>query len=311
MNLRHLEVFFAVMTAQSVTGASQKLRITQPSVTTTIKQAEHKLGIKLFERYKGRLVPTEEAKILFEEASRAHESLEIIRSLAEKMRSGYAGHVHIAATNTLSMAVMPNTVVNFQTKFKRFSCSISTMNTEQILSNLEDRTGSYNLGFTHGVNEHQSVNSIDIGATEILCLFPKVWDIPHNNALDLSLLKDKPYVSNFASTPIGVECNKLFSDIKFKPNVVANVHSHYLACSLTLEGMGYTLVDSITISTLLNTRAADDFHICRLKQQPKIPVMAVFSGNRALSDQARYFIDCFKASFNKINNTTSDECNKS
>jgi hypothetical protein len=58
-------------------------------------------------------------------------------------------------------------------------------------------------------------------------------------------------------------------------------------------------------------RAADDFHICPLKQQPKIPVMAVFSGHRALSDQARYFIDCFKASFNKINNTTYNECNKS
>jgi hypothetical protein len=36
-------------------------------------------------------------------------------------------------------------------------------------------------------------------------------------------------------------------------------------------------------------RAADDFHICPLKQQPKIAVIAViavFSGNRALSNQA-------------------------
>ena len=179
------------------------------------------------------------------------------------------------------------------------------MNTEQILSNLEDRTGCYNLGFTHGVNEYQSMNSIDIGMTEIFCLLPKAWGISHNNALDLLLLKDKPYVSNFASTPIGVECDKLFSEIKFKPNVVANVHSHYLACSLTLEGMGYTLVDSMTIRTLFNTRTVDDFHVCRLKQQPKIPVMAVFSGTRALSDQARYFIDCFKTSFEKINTIAS------
>jgi DNA-binding transcriptional LysR family regulator len=40
MNFRHLEVFYAVMTAGTVTGAARQLGVSQPSVTTTIKAAE-------------------------------------------------------------------------------------------------------------------------------------------------------------------------------------------------------------------------------------------------------------------------------
>lgn len=308
MNLRHLEVFFAVMTAGSVTGAAQKLRISQPSVTTTIKQAEHKLGILLFERHKGRLVPTEAAKVLFEEASRAHESLEIIHDLAKKMRMGIAGHVHIAATNTLSMTVLPSTIAQFRRKHNRHSCSISAMNTEEILAKLEQRSGSFNLGFTHGVNEYQNLHTIDIGMAEVFCLLPKSWNIASHKELDLNLLKDKPYISSFSSTPIGITCNNLFAEIDMSPNTIANVHSHYLASSLVLEGVGYTLVDSITIGTLLHTRSADDFSIFRLRQRPQIPVMAVFSGNRAISDASRYFINCFQMSFDKTIAMVEAEC---
>lgn len=308
MNLRHLEVFFAIMTAGSVTGAAQKLRISQPSVTTTIKQAEHKLGILLFERHKGRLVPTEEAKVLFEEATRAHESLEIIHDLAKKMRMGIAGHVHIAATNTLSMTVLPSTIAQFRLKHNRYSCSISAMNTEEILSKLEQRSGSFNLGFTHGVNEYQNLHTIDIGMTEVFCLLPKSWQLDNQKELDLNLLKDKPYISNFSSSPIGIRCKNLFSQIGFSPNTIANVHSHYLASSLVLEEVGYTLVDSITIGALLHTRSASDFSVFRLIQRPKIPVMAVFSGNRALSDASRYFIDCFQVSFDKTLAMVEKEC---
>ena len=83
MNFRHIEVFFAVMSSGSITSAAKLLNVSQPSVTTTIKHAEKRLGFALFIRESGRLVPTREARVLFDEVSRAHESLEIVRHLAE------------------------------------------------------------------------------------------------------------------------------------------------------------------------------------------------------------------------------------
>ena len=64
MKLRHIEVFFAVMSQGTVTAAAYYLGITQPSVTASLKNAEADLGFKLFHRRKGRLTPTPDAKVL-------------------------------------------------------------------------------------------------------------------------------------------------------------------------------------------------------------------------------------------------------
>ena len=65
MNLRHLEVFHAIMQAGSVTGAAHLLNVTQPAVSNVLRHAEQQMKFRLFERVAGRLQPTPEARDLF------------------------------------------------------------------------------------------------------------------------------------------------------------------------------------------------------------------------------------------------------
>lgn len=65
MNLRQLEVFYAIMQTGTVSGAARSLHVSQPNVTRILAHTEQQLGFGLFERVKGRLVPTVEAKTLF------------------------------------------------------------------------------------------------------------------------------------------------------------------------------------------------------------------------------------------------------
>jgi DNA-binding transcriptional LysR family regulator len=58
MNLRQLEVFHAIMSAGSVTGAARLLKISQPAVSAVLKHTEQQMKLKLFERVAGRLQPT-------------------------------------------------------------------------------------------------------------------------------------------------------------------------------------------------------------------------------------------------------------
>jgi DNA-binding transcriptional LysR family regulator len=141
VNYRHLEVFFAVMTNGTVTEAARQLGVSQPSVTTTLKQAEAKLGIQLFQREGGRLIPTSEARILYEEAERAHEALTAIRTLARRLQVGSGGHVRVAAVPTMSLELLPDAIEIFQKRHKGFSYSVSTLNTEEIVDQLDTRKG--------------------------------------------------------------------------------------------------------------------------------------------------------------------------
>ena len=65
MRLRQIEVFRAVMLAGTVSGAARLLNVTHPAVTNVLLHTEDELGIKLFERIKGRLYPTAEGRALY------------------------------------------------------------------------------------------------------------------------------------------------------------------------------------------------------------------------------------------------------
>jgi len=64
LNYHHLRYFWAVAGEGSVTRASQKLEISQPTVSAQLKELESALGEPLFERQGRRLVLTEAGRIV-------------------------------------------------------------------------------------------------------------------------------------------------------------------------------------------------------------------------------------------------------
>ena len=55
VNLRQIEIFHAVMTTGNLTEAAQMLHTSQPTVSRELARFEKVLGLKLFERTRGRL----------------------------------------------------------------------------------------------------------------------------------------------------------------------------------------------------------------------------------------------------------------
>lgn len=53
VNLRHIEIFHAVMTTGNLTEAAQMLHTSQPTVSRELARFEKVLGLKLFERTRG------------------------------------------------------------------------------------------------------------------------------------------------------------------------------------------------------------------------------------------------------------------
>ena len=58
MKLRHLEIFYAVMTCGSLSRAAEALNISQPAASKALKSAEMKRGSPLFQRVRGQLLLT-------------------------------------------------------------------------------------------------------------------------------------------------------------------------------------------------------------------------------------------------------------
>lgn len=104
VNLRHIEIFHAVMTAGNLTEAARLLHTSQPTVSRELARFEKVLGLTLFERTRGRLHPTVQGLRLFEEVQRSRYGLDRIVSAAESLREFRQGELSIACLPVFSQS---------------------------------------------------------------------------------------------------------------------------------------------------------------------------------------------------------------
>ena len=90
MNLRQIEMFRAIMVTGSISGAARLLSVSQPAISRLLAYTEDRLGIALFERVKGRVQPTPEARQLFVGVDQVHQEVTRVNELAEELRRGSA-----------------------------------------------------------------------------------------------------------------------------------------------------------------------------------------------------------------------------
>jgi LysR family transcriptional regulator, benzoate and cis,cis-muconate-responsive activator of ben and cat genes len=84
MDIRHLKAFLAVFEERNITGAAQRLFVSQPTLSVTIKQLEKELGATLFVRQPRGVEVSDEARVLYPQARRmvaeAEASSRLLRS---------------------------------------------------------------------------------------------------------------------------------------------------------------------------------------------------------------------------------------
>ncbi|WP_339860316.1 LysR family transcriptional regulator [Paremcibacter congregatus] len=298
MRYRQIEVFHAVMMYGTVTKAAQNLRVSQPSVTSSIQNTEAELGFSLFDRTGGRLTPTAEARILFDEVDRAHDSLLAVDSLCNRLKEGSAGHIRIAATPALSQRILPSAISRFQKQHQRFTFDISSEHSPAILSNLDERPQSFHLGFTFGVEENTGLRTKNLANIPIYCVVPKnllanLKQIPAlDEPLDLNLIADLPFIDLYENEPLGRAARSLLLSANVSPTGLLRVHDHHMAAALVHKGMGVTILDSLSVHNLCKSEEIPNIVAFKLPGSPTLPITAVFSQNRNLTYPIRHFIDC-------------------
>ena len=115
LSLRQIEVFRAVMLSGSINGASQMLHVAQPSLSRVVKRTEDVLGFKLFERTRGRLVPTNEAGVLLNLVGRVYRQLDELDEAVARLTKGEGGLFRLGCTGSPGRCLVPRAVASSAT----------------------------------------------------------------------------------------------------------------------------------------------------------------------------------------------------
>jgi len=133
MLLTQIEAFLTIAERRSVSEAAGVLYVTQPALTTRIKNLERELGVELFVRTPRGMRLTAEGRAFRSHAQRAVQSLAEGRELLRELREGHVGELLVGAAPAISTYVLPLVLRRFQTAFPQVHLIVRTGHSEEIL----------------------------------------------------------------------------------------------------------------------------------------------------------------------------------
>jgi DNA-binding transcriptional LysR family regulator len=107
LTMRQIEMFRAVMITKTVSGAAKLLAISQPGISRMLAHMEDRLEFRLFDRTRGRLVPTHEAEVLFEEIQQLYEGFAGLDHTVRRLAKGEDRLFRVGASPSLGHSVLP------------------------------------------------------------------------------------------------------------------------------------------------------------------------------------------------------------
>jgi DNA-binding transcriptional LysR family regulator len=264
MRLRHIEVFHAVMQAGSVSGAAQLLHISQPAVTKALQHCELRLGMPLFERLRGKLHATPEARRLYVEVEKVNADLVAIRRLAANLRAGDSELLRIVCIPTLSVSILPQAIMQWSQANPEAHCVLATNHTREIVSAL--LLGEADLALSIQDPRHPGIRAEVLATGPLVALCP-LGSTEGKGRGPLALADIRTELIALAEAdPLGALVASALDAEGVRPTSRITVQTYQLACSLVEAGAGMTVVDPFT---------AVSADTARVKVRPVAPAVQV------------------------------------
>ncbi len=244
MNLRQCEVFRVVMETGSVTEAALRLGVTQPAVSKILAQFERDLGFQAFRRERRQLVPSPEARALYNEVERAFVSLDYLTRFARDLKGLRQGHLVIGAPHGASGAWMPSVTAAFLRRYPGLSVSMQTMATLQVAHAVA--TGHIDLGIVQFEVPAQQVQREKLLSVEAVCVLAPTHPLATRRVIEPRDLDGQSFV---ALAPVDRYRIKLDALLKAEGvETLTHVEAPLggAACALVMEGMGVAVIDRLT-----------------------------------------------------------------
>lgn len=232
MKLRHLEIFYAVMTCGSLSRAAESLNISQPAASKALKNAELKLGFKLFQRVRGKLLPSSEALTLFEKAQSIYQDLDNLRLLADNLARDPRAKITLGCLPSLGLSLVPELVTDFYQQNSNLVMTLTTEHTETLVKKLDLR--EIDLALTL-----QPVQQGEI-ITTLIAEVPLVYiDRDYRQgAVDIKEIDQQRWISPGPhSLSAAIATRRDFSTTRL------NVQTYYMATEFVKRGIGCSITD--------------------------------------------------------------------
>jgi DNA-binding transcriptional LysR family regulator len=262
LNLRQVEVFYAIMRAGSITGAARVLNVTQPAVSIALKQLEGRLRMRLFDRAGGRLSPTPEAKALLPDVAEIFGRLGAVERLSQDLAVGARGVLSVAATPPLCDGYVAKTVATFVAQRPGVKASLLAMPSPAVLDRVITREVDVGLVYEPVVSAAVRVEEIMRAAIGVI--LPNRHALARRHSVRIADLVPYPVITYLPQALLRPTIDKALAEKPAPLRIAVETGTSATAIMLACNGAGIALVET----ALFSARPVNGF--CMRPIEPRI-----------------------------------------
>jgi LysR family hydrogen peroxide-inducible transcriptional activator len=137
MTITQLEYIVAVDTYRSFVLAAEKCFVTQPTLSMQVQKLEDTLGVKLFDRTKQPVTPTEIGIEIIDQARIMLAESEKIKEIITDRQKELSGELKVGIIPTVSPYILPKIISSFIHKYPQVKLIVWEQTTEEIVQQLK------------------------------------------------------------------------------------------------------------------------------------------------------------------------------
>ncbi|MBQ8291568.1 MAG: LysR family transcriptional regulator [Clostridia bacterium] len=264
---RQKEYVLTIYETGGFTKAAEKLFVSQPSLSATIKRLEEKTGAPLFDRSVSPVTLTEAGK---EYVKAAMQITEIERDF-EKYVSDHGklltGKIRIGGSSFFSSFILPEMISSFKKKYTGIEFEIFEDSTKNLITKLGEN--SLDIIMDNAILEEESVTARVVTSERLILAVPKKLAINEkfqaerltaeqikadkhlqSKGITLAKLDNQPFILLRRENDTGKRAERLLKKYGVTPNVLFQLDQQVTAYNLACTGIGIAFVGDTLVKRI-------------------------------------------------------------
>ncbi|USU13846.1 LysR substrate-binding domain-containing protein [Sphingomonadaceae bacterium OTU29THOMA1] len=241
MNFRQLEIYRAVMLSGSASRASELLSITQPAVSRSIAELEQSVGFGLFDRVRGRLVPTPEGTLFFSDVTASFVGLDTLRAAAARIRDFGSGSIRVASLAALGSTLVPRAIATFNRQHPEIAMTLQVRFSSAVRDLVA--SGQFDIGLAADEIDVSGVEHRAFQSSRALCAIPPGHPLASKTHITPADLHDQPFVALSPEDRARARLTKALDEVGARPRIIIETPYSTTVCALALSGVGLGIVN--------------------------------------------------------------------
>lgn len=245
MDLKQLKALVTIAETENMTKAAEILNIVQPAISRQIRLLEEDLGAVLFERGRQGMILNDEGKTFVEYARRILNEIEKAKAEIRPSAGTLGGIVNIGLLPSTSDLLSSMLVSNLQKNFPGIKVRISTGYAGHMQNWLEN--GEIDIALLYASRPSPAMRVQPLVEEGLWFVGPPGSQLQANQALEVKDILDKPLI--LPSPPHGIRnlVNQACQAKNLQLDVIVETNSMSVQKKLVLDGLGFTILPSISI----------------------------------------------------------------